>query len=100
MLPVEYNDYLKDGPDAGETTGLPGYFQLWSAEEIDELNRSYGVAEYAPGFVGFGSDGGGEMLAFDSKGAVFMIPFVGISPKDAMKIADSWSAVVARMSRV
>jgi len=61
------------------------------------MNCGYRVAEYAPGFLGFGSDGGGEMLAFDRVGAVFMLPFVGMWPKEAKKIGSSWSEVAARI---
>ena len=97
-LPREYLAYLKDGSDAGETEGEPGYFQLWHPGEVEALNQSYQVAEYAPGFLGFGSDGGGEMLAFDAAGAVFKIPFVGMAPEEAQKIADSWIEVVSRIT--
>lgn len=58
----------------------PGWFQLWPAEKVIEYNNSYKVAENVPGFFGFGSSGGGEMLAFDMRGGkprkVVMIPFI------------------------
>jgi hypothetical protein len=38
------------------------------------------------------------MLAFNSAGAVFMIPFVGMSVADAKKIGASWSEVASRIS--
>jgi hypothetical protein len=97
QLPADYLRYLEEGSDFGETEGEPGYFQLWHPDEIEERNRGYCVGEYAPGFLGFGSDGGGEMLAFNSSGSVFMLPFVGMSPKEAKKIGSSWSEIAARI---
>ena len=98
-LPEDYWDYLEaDGRDVGSTSGMPGYFQLWDPNALDELNDGYGVPKYAPDFIGFGSDGGGEMLAFDNSGSVYMIPFIGISSNAARKIADSWNEVRRRIS--
>ena len=85
------------GTDAASTDGPPGYFQLWNPDEVAKHNQEYRVADYAPGFLGFGSDGGGEMLAFDSEGAVFMIPFVGMAAKAAKKIASSWTEIAERI---
>jgi hypothetical protein len=63
------------------------------------LNRDYQVAEFALGFLGFGSNGGGELLAFDADGRVFTIPFVGMSREHAWLVADSWNGFVEKMER-
>jgi hypothetical protein len=63
------------------------------------LNLGYQVPEFAPGFLGFGSSGGGEMLAFDADGRVVMIPFIPMSPELALPVADSWSEFVERIER-
>ena len=98
-LPPEFLKYLEDPNNIGE--GLlgcdPGYFVLWSLQEIEESNRTLGVPSYAPGFIGFGGNGGGEMLAFDEQGAVYMIPLIGMSKKDATKICDNWHAFVEQI---
>ena len=90
-IPEQYKDYINSG---GRTEGGlsidPGWFQLWAIDEIDGLNFEYHVSEYAPGYLGFGSSGGGEMLAFDYEGRISMIPFIGMSPDEAIVIADSW----------
>ena len=81
------------------TTGEPGYIMLWPVAEIEKMNAEYQVAESMEGFLGFGSDGGGEMLAFDANGAVWKLPFIGYSTKeDAWKVADRWSEVAERVS--
>jgi hypothetical protein len=98
-LPADYIAYVEgDGVSESATEGDPGYFQLWPPEEIEEMNRKIGVPTMAPGFLGFGSDGGGELLAFDKTGAVFMLPMVGMEAKYAKKIADSWARIQERIS--
>src|SRR5687768_1836267 len=68
-LPLEYLDLLatSDGGE-GELGVEPGWFQLWPAEEVLELNRGCRLPESLPGFFGFGSNGGGELLALDLRG--------------------------------
>jgi hypothetical protein len=99
-VPREYVDYLEKG---GRTESLtkdePGYFILWPLADIEKMNAEYQVTEFMHDFLGFGSDGGGEMLAFDAAGAVWKLPFVGYSSKeDAWKVADRWTEVAARIS--
>src|SRR5437764_6384968 len=92
-LPPEYLDYPRSGGTATAflTRDFPSYMQLWPLDKINEYNLSYGVTECAPGFVCFGSNGGGELLAFDQGGAVYCLPAIGIEPKSAVRVADSWS---------
>ena len=65
----------------------PGYMILWPLQEVPELNAGYGIPEFAPDFLCFGSSGGGELLAFDEAGAVHSLAAIGF---DAMRSADSW----------
>ena len=97
-FPDDYVKYFEgDGVAEGTTEGDPGYFQLWPPDEVEEMNAQLGVNAKLPGFLGFGSDGGGELLAFDKKGSVFMIPMVGMEAKYARKIADSWDEIRERI---
>jgi hypothetical protein len=80
-LPEEYLALLgySDGGDG--ILGIePGWLQLWSSTEVLEHNKDYEIEEYIPGFFGFGSSGGGELLAFDTRRGkpwkIVMIPFV------------------------
>jgi len=99
-LPQQYVSYFAgDGPKEGGLTVAPGWFQLWSPGEVEHWNREYQVAEFAPDFLGFGSSGGGELLAFDFAGRVVMIPFISMSSEDALPIANSWSEFVERIKR-
>ena len=98
-LPNDYVAYIEaDGISERLTDGLPGYFALWPRDEIESSNKAYEVPIYAPGFLGFGTDGGGELLAFDASGAVFMLPLVGMEPRYANRIADSWNEVSLRIT--
>ena len=99
-LPSDYIDYLKaDGVSEGFTDGQPGYFMLWDPDEVESSNAELQVQKLAPGYLGFGSDGGGELLAFDATGAVFMLPMVGMEPRYAKKIAESWNEIAERITK-
>lgn len=94
MLPPSFIAYhnsnrLKEGSLRNES---PGWFLLWPLKEIEEWNRRYEVSDFAPGYVGFGSNGGGEMLAFDSNGRIYMLPFIGNEPGQEILVAESWEA--------
>jgi hypothetical protein len=69
LLPAEYLALLRlhDGGE-GELGAEPGWFQLWPAAEVLAANRDYQLPEFLPGFFGFGSSGGGELLALDCRG--------------------------------
>lgn len=98
-LPNDYIAYLEGmGVAEGITEGPPGYFALWHPDEIEANNRDLQVATYAPGFLGFGTDGGGELLAFNGSGAVFMLPMIGMEPQYANRIANSWREVAQRIT--
>src|SRR5947199_4788233 len=82
-LPEDYFSFLEYS-NGGEGPLLiePGWFSLWPAEEVIISNIEYGIKEWFPGFFGFGSNGGGELFAFDTRSApplkVYMIPFIGM----------------------
>ena len=90
--PPEYLDYIRHG-GAVEAflTCDPGYMRLWPTDKLDEYNSDYQVPEYAPGYFCFGSNGAGELLAFDDGGAVYCLPAIGMEPKYATPVAASWS---------
>lgn len=69
----------------------PGYVELWAIEDIPKENTAIKMDLYAPRFVAFAGNGGGEVLAFDAIGAVYMIPLIGMEAEQAVKIADSFA---------
>jgi hypothetical protein len=95
-LPEEfYLFYSRSNGGAGELGIWPGWFALWKAEDILSLNDDYGVATEYPGYFGFGSNGGGELLAFEVNAGrcekVAMVAFIGGEPS---VIANSFSEFV------
>jgi hypothetical protein len=92
-IPADYAAYLQargafecfvNGDDG------PGYAALWPLEQLQDNNAGYGLELYAPGFVAFGSNGGGELLCFDGMGAVYMLPAIGMEPDAAIRVADTF----------
>jgi hypothetical protein len=57
---------------------------------IKKLNIDINIAEGAPGFTAFATDGGNELFVYDKTGAIYMMPMIGMSIDDAWKIADTW----------
>ncbi len=79
-LPEDYAQFLQQ-VNGGEGFVGNAYVILWRVEELFDLNKAYRVAEYAPGLFLFGSDGGGEAFAFDTRSdakPIVSVPFVGM----------------------
>ena len=75
-----------------EFTGIGGasVYSLWNFEEIEELNKGYEVEKFIPGFIAFGTDGGGKMLAVKKgTGEVYSVPFIPMEEKSADKLAEN-----------
>jgi hypothetical protein len=94
-LPAAYFDHLTSSNGGEGDLGVePGWIAFWPAEEVISLNTEYSIAELLPGFFGFGSNGGGELLAFDIRGGepypVVMVPFVPMDSRKAVQIAGSF----------
>ena len=98
-IPNDYVEYIK-ATGAYECNthedAQPGYAVLWSFEEIAQGNSDIEIETYAPGFIAFGGDGGGELLVFDGTGAIFMLPMVGMQPDCAIRIAENFQELVSR----
>lgn len=79
IVPEDYleafSKYNGGAGDIGEA-----YIDLWQPEELAEMNISYHVSEYAPGFTIFGSDGGDTAYAFAcDTGFIYKFPFIGMT---------------------
>ena len=63
-------------------------YTLWKPGEIEKLNLAYKTEEFIPGFIGFGTDGGDELLSVNLKdGKVYSVPFIPMEIKEAVEIA-------------
>jgi hypothetical protein len=95
-LPDGYTAFLGRA-NGGEGFIAERYVRLWKAEELIGMNLAYNVAQFFPDMFFIGTDGGGEAYAFKVSGidgAVFEVPFIGLST-DARMIADSFQSFVS-----
>ena len=81
--------WIDEGFVEGELLVEPEWYVLWHPDEIEEFNEDYQLSEYAPGFVTFGGNGGGELLVVNPRGEVFYMPAIGMAPNTAVKIASN-----------
>ena len=87
--------------DGGEGFVGNQYLILWRATELMEFNREYEAAKYAPSLLLFGSNGGGEAFAFDARDnamKIFIVPFVGMSLKDASQVAEKFDNFLSKLA--
>jgi hypothetical protein len=81
-LPPDYLDFMRETNGAVGVFGLRRrYIDLWPIDRIHEYNAGYGVPEFAPHLLLFGSSGGGEAYAFDSRTSpaqIVAVPFIGL----------------------
>ena len=103
-LPKDYLAFLRHSNGGeGELGVEPGWFQLWEAENVIQFGLEYEVPKYAPGFFAIGSNGGGEILAFDSRTdsvwPVVALPCIGLEADEAMTVSPNFAEFVAQMGR-
>ncbi|HVH09230.1 MAG TPA: SMI1/KNR4 family protein [Gemmatimonadales bacterium] len=100
-LPEDYIFFLQHS-NGGEGFIGNAYVILWPVEQLIEMNRAYHVADYAPGLFLFGSDGGGEAFAFDTRSKampIASVPFVGMALEVARPLASSFGAFLKELSK-
>ena len=89
-LPDDYLRFLHRFNGREGFVGPHSYVILWRLEELLKCNAGYRVSEYAPGLFFFGSDGGGEGFAFDTRfesKPIITVPFVGMDLSLVREIA-------------
>jgi len=94
-LPDEYLNFLKRMNGGSGFVG-PNYVDIWPIDKLIEYNRGYGVDHYAPELLLFGSDGGGEALAFDRRHTgwpIVMVPFIPLDVREAVTIAQGFGVL-------
>jgi hypothetical protein len=101
-LPDGYVAFLLYANGGTGFVGNNGYVSLWRLEEIFETNRAYEFDKYKPGLLAFGSDDGGEALAFDMRVdglPVVEVPFICSFPEDVWPMAPSFYAFLIECSK-
>jgi cell wall assembly regulator SMI1 len=102
QLPEDYRRFLMLN-NGGEGFIGKHYLILWKVEELHDFNIGYQVNIYAPGFLMFGSSGGGDGFAFDIRTTpyrVMQVPFIGMSSSDAFFVAESFTRLLERMAEI
>lgn len=98
-IPSDYKEFLLRH-DGGEGFIGSHYLILWKAADLLGHNKAYEVSIYAPGLVFFGSTGGGDGFAFDTRTTphrVMQVPFIGMSLEGGFVVADSFDDLLQRM---
>lgn len=83
--------WIDEGFTEGELSVAPEWYVLWQPEEVEKINKDYEVSKYAPNFISFGGNGGGELLVTNQQGEIFYVPAICISLDSAIKIAGGFS---------
>jgi len=101
-LPADYLNFLcNSNGGEGSLNIEPGWFQIWSAQEVMQLNRDYQVQRWLPFLFGFGSDGGGGLLAFDMRNSgawsVCIVPLGDLSEGSLLVITSDFAHFVKAM---
>ncbi len=102
-LPSDYFSFLLRSDGGEGFVGVsPGYFALWSANEVAQFTSEYQLHKYLPGYVAVGSSGGGELYVFPVAGwppGLFRVPAIGMAPDTVLLVARSFSAFVAEFGK-
>ena len=73
-----------------------GLVWMWPLRDVLQFSREYGFDEFAPGLLGFGTDGCGELYAIDVRedgtGAVGDIPATSLQWEDFRQLAPCFDA--------
>jgi hypothetical protein len=91
---------IRQQMNGGEGFVGNNFLMAWPVEDLIQFNKDYVVDEAAPGLFLFGSSGGGEAFAFDTRPLsppIVAVPFVVISLEDAKVIAPNFNAFLQHL---
>jgi SMI1 / KNR4 family (SUKH-1) len=100
-LPLDYTAFLKQTNGGEGLVGPNAYLILFAVHELASLNKAYQVEDYVPGLLVFGSDGGGEAFAFNTRNnmRVVRVPFVGMDTSTVEPLADTFTTFIEYLSK-
>lgn len=90
----KYTSVISDIPSGEGMIGDNSYLLLWAKNEIEELNDTYGTEEFMDGIFLIGSDGADNAYGIDVSGNFYEVPFIGMSNREAVKIASSFNEFI------
>lgn len=89
--------YMAGKPLVCEMDKSPYLCEFWPHDKLATYNSEFEVEQYASGFFGFATSGGGEMYAISPTNSIVALPFIGMEPSVAVEIAPSWSEFEAML---
>jgi hypothetical protein len=92
LLPADYVQFIEQ-MNGGEGFVGKNYLRAWPIEDLIQFNKEYLVDEAAPELFLFGSSGGGEAFAFDTRSSpppIVAVPFIVLRLEDAIMIAPTF----------
>jgi hypothetical protein len=101
-LPIDYIAFLQRSDGGEGFVGPNQYIIFWRLGELAAMNKAYEVEKFAPGLFLFGSDGGGEAYAFDTRTSavpIVFVPFVGMEPSLAQVVASTFEGLLQELSK-
>lgn len=90
----EYKEFLGMYNGGNGSIGEYSYVQLWTFEDIVELNRNYEVDEFLSGIVLIGSDGGDTAYGINEFGKYIEVPFIGMDNDEVQEIASNFDEFI------
>lgn len=90
----KYTSVISDIPSGEGMIGDNSYLLLWAKNEIEELNDAYGTEEFMDGIFLIGSDGADNAYGIDVSGNFYEVPFIGMSNREAVKIASGFNEFI------
>ena len=99
-LPSDYKMFLKITNGGEGFIGDNSYVMFWPLKDLNELNDSYEVDEFAPGLLLFGSNGGGEAFAFDTRSKsmnIVQVPFVGMELNLIQELTTTFNKFIEKL---
>jgi hypothetical protein len=103
QLPKPYLELLKRANGIEGFVADDTYLVLWPAGQVAELNEAYSVADFAPGLILIGSDGGDTGYALDVRRPMINIlelPLVGMSLDEAKEVGSNFEDFLRRLVSV
>jgi hypothetical protein len=99
-LPADYVRFLEQ-MNGGEGFVGNNYLMAWRIEDLIQFNKDYFVDVAAPELLLFGSNGGGEAFAFDTRLSpppIVAVPSI-VYLEDAIPIAPNFNAFLQHLYR-
>jgi hypothetical protein len=97
-LPTDYVQFLEQ-MNGGEGFIGKNFLRAWPIEDLMQFNKGFFVDVAAPELFLFGSSGGGEAFAFDTRSfapPIVAVPFI-VSLEDATAIAPNFSSFLQHL---